>query len=227
MKILIVEDDIDILKLLHTFLTGQGFKVSLAKNYFEAEDKLILYSYDIILLDIGLPDGNGLQLLKFLKSKNIESGVLIVSAKNSLDDKLEGLNLGADDYITKPFDLSELNARINALLRRKNFSGHSKVIFNEISVDTNANTVFVNNNPLTLTKKEYELLLYFIVNKNRMLTKEAIATHLWDDAIDLVDNFDFIYTHIRNLRKKIAELNGSDYVKTVYGMGYKFTDYEV
>jgi len=224
MKILIVEDDIDISKLLHTFLTDQGFKVSRAENYFEAEDKLISYSYDVILLDIGLPDGNGLQLLKFLKSKNIESGVLIVSAKNSLDDKLEGLNLGADDYITKPFDLSELNARINALLRRKNYNGHSKVMFNEISVDTNANTVFVNNNLLTLTKKEYELLLYFIVNKNRMLTKEAIASHLWDDAIDLVDNFDFIYTHIRNLRKKIAELNGSDYVKTVYGMGYKFTD---
>jgi len=224
MKILIVEDDIDILEILNSFLKKQGYKVSQAKNYFEAEDKLITFSYDVILLDISLPDGNGLQLLKFLKSKNIDAGVLIVSAKNSLDDKLEGLNLGADDYITKPFDLSELNARINALIRRKSYGGKSKIVFNEISVDTDAVAAFVNNNPIILTKKEYELLLYFIVNKNRMLTKEAIATHLWDDAIDLVDNFDFIYTHIRNLRKKITDLNGQDYLKTIYGMGYKFTD---
>jgi len=224
MKILIVEDDIDITQALSSFLGEQGFKVSQAKNYFEAEDKLILYSYDVILLDISLPDGNGLQLLKFLKKQNIDSGVLIVSAKNSLDDKLEGLNLGADDYITKPFELSEINARINALLRRKKFGGKTKVVYNEIEIDTDSMLAFVNKKTLVLTKKEYDLLLYFIVNKNRMLTKEAIATHLWDDAIDLVDNFDFIYTHIRNLRKKISDLNGQDYLKTIYGMGYKFTD---
>ncbi len=224
MKILIVEDDLDILQVLSTFLKEQGYKVSQAKNYFEAEDKLISFSYDIILLDISLPDGNGLQLLKFLKNQNIDSGVLIVSAKNSLDDKLDGLNLGADDYITKPFDLSEINARINALLRRKNYGGKTRIVYNEIEIDTDSMLAFVNKKPLLLTKKEYDLLLYFIVNKNRMLTKEAIATHLWDDAIDLVDNFDFIYTHIRNLRKKISDLNGQDYLKTIYGMGYKFTD---
>lgn len=224
MKILIVEDDVEISQLLSNFLTEQGFIVAQAHNYFDAEDKLISYSYDIVLLDITLPDGNGLQLLKFLKTQNIEAGVLIVSAKNSLDDKLEGLNLGADDYITKPFDLSELNARINALLRRKNYAGKTQIIFNEIEIDTEAMSVFVNKNALVLTKKEYDLLLYFMVNKNRMLTKEAIATHLWDDAIDLADNFDFIYTHIRNLRKKIASLNGQDYLKTIYGMGYKFTE---
>jgi len=224
MKILIIEDDQEISRLLSDFLTERGFIIVQANNYFEAEDKLLSFTYDIILLDITLPDGNGLQLLKFLKSQNIESGVLIISAKNSLDDKLEGLNLGADDYITKPFDLSELNARINALLRRKKYDGKTKITFNEIEIDTEAMSAFVNKNPLVLTKKEYDLLLYFIINKNRMLTKEAIATHLWDDAIDLADNFDFIYTHIRNLRKKIADLKGHDYLKTIYGMGYKFTE---
>jgi len=164
MKILIVEDDIDITQALSSFLGEQGFKVSQAKNYFEAEDKLILYSYDVILLDISLPDGNGLQLLKFLKKQNIDSGVLIVSAKNSLDDKLEGLNLGADDYITKPFELSEINARINALLRRKKFGGKTKVVYNEIEIDTDSMLAFVNKKTLVLTKKEYDLLLYFIVN---------------------------------------------------------------
>jgi len=224
MKVLIVEDDQEISTLLSNFLIERDFIVAQAINYFEAEDKLISFTYDIILLDITLPDGNGLQLLKFIKNQNIEAGVLIISAKNSLDDKLLGLNLGADDYITKPFDLSELNARINALLRRKNNAGKTKIIFNEIEIDTEAMSVSVNKKPLVLTKKEYDLLLYFIVNKNRMLTKEAIATHLWDDAIDLADNFDFIYTHIRNLRKKIADLKGSDYLKTIYGMGYKFTE---
>ena len=140
-----------------------------------------------------------------------------------MDDKIQGLDLGADDYLTKPFYLSELNARIKAVLRRKQFDGTSTLTFNEISVDTESKSVSIKGKNIMLTKKEYDLLLFFIINKNRVLTKEAIAEHLWEDNIDLADNFDFIYTHLNNIRKKIKSAGGSDYIKTLYGMGYKFT----
>ena len=190
--------------------------------FFEAEDKLITYEYDVVILDINLPDGNGLELLKLIKSKNSETGVLIVSAKNSLDDKLKGLDLGADDYITKPFHLAELNSRVNSLLRRRKYEGNKNIVFNEIEIDPDAKSAVANGVTLELTKKEYFLLLYFITNKNRVLTKEAIAEHLWGDNIDMVDNFDFIYTHMRNLRKKLKISGATDYLQTIYGLGYKF-----
>ncbi|MDH3323018.1 MAG: response regulator transcription factor [Flavobacteriaceae bacterium] len=222
MKILIVEDELDILNSTVNYLKKEEFVCEIASTYFEAEDKLITYKYDIVILDINLPDGNGLDLLKQIKEKTPETGVLIVSAKNSLDDKLTGLDLGADDYITKPFHLAELNSRINSLIRRKQFAGNKNIIFKEIEIDPEAKTVIANGKTLDLTKKEYYLLLYFITNKNRVLTKEAIAEHLWGDNIDLVDNFDFIYTHMRNLRKKLKKTGATDYVQTIYGLGYKF-----
>ncbi len=175
-------------------------------------------------MDINLPDGNGLDLLKIIKTNKPDTGVLIVSAKNSLDDKLIGLDLGADDYITKPFHLAELNSRINSLIRRQKFEGNHTITFNEIEIDPNAKTVKVNNSLVDLTKKEFFLLLYFITNKNRVLTKESIAEHLWGDSIDLADNFDFIYTHMRNLRKKLKAKGATDYMQTIYGLGYKFGD---
>ncbi|MGA9269330.1 MAG: response regulator transcription factor [Lutimonas sp.] len=222
MKLLIVEDELDLLNSTCVYLQKEDFICEPAANYFEAEDKLLSYNYDVVILDINLPDGNGLDLLKYVKTKSPETGVLIVSAKDSLDDKLKGLDLGADDYITKPFHLAELNSRVNSLLRRRKFEGNNNIIFEEIEIDPVAKIAMVKDKPLELTKKEYFLLLYFITNKNRVLTKEAIAEHLWGDNIDMVDNFDFIYTHMRNLRKKLKKSGANDYLQTIYGLGYKF-----
>ncbi len=224
MKVLIIEDEVELLIAISNFLTREKYICELAENFEKAEDKIATYEYDIILLDITLPDGNGLELLNRIKKRQKLACIIIISAKNSLDDKIQGLDLGADDYITKPFYLSELNARIKAVLRRKQFDGTSTITFNEISVDTDSKAVSVKGNNIILTKKEYDLLLFFMINKNRVLTKEAIAEHLWEDNIDLSDNFDFIYTHLNNIRKKLKSAGGSDYIKTLYGMGYKFTD---
>jgi DNA-binding response OmpR family regulator len=224
MKLLIVEDERALLESISGYLRNQGFVCEEAMTCFAAEDKLVAFDYDIVLLDITLPDGSGLELLHQLKKEHPETGILIVSAKDSLDDKLKGLELGADDYITKPFHLAELNARVNAVIRRRSFRGQPKITFREIAIDPAAKQVTVHGKLVDLTRKEYDLLLYFITNKNRVLTKEAIAEHLWGDNIDMVESFDFIYTHIKNLRKKIQAEGGSDYVRTVYGVGYRFTD---
>jgi two-component system OmpR family response regulator len=224
MKILIIEDEVELLISISNFLTRETFICELAESYEKADDKLAIYEYDIILLDITLPDGNGIELLRSIKKHQKKAGVIIISAKNSLDDKIKGLDLGADDYITKPFYLSELNSRIKAVLRRKQFDGTSILTYNEISVNTESRTVIIKGSAIILTKKEYDLLLFFIINKNRVLTKEAIAEHLWEDSIDMADTYDFIYTHLNNLRKKIRAAGGADYIKTLYGMGYKFTD---
>ncbi len=224
MKILIVEDEVELLILISNYLTKEDYVCELAKSYQKAEDKLLIYQYDIIMLDIGLPDGNGLDLLNIISKTNIQAGVIIVSAKNSIEDKIKGLDLGADDYMTKPFQLSELNSRIRAVLRRRKFKGNSLLKFNEISIDTANKEIKINDIALVFTKKEYDMLLYFVINKNRVLTKEAIAEHLWDDNIDMANNFDFIYTHLNNIRRKIKKAGGNNYIKTIYAMGYKFTD---
>ena len=223
MKILIVEDEIELLVTLNNYLTKEKYICELAENYRKAYEKLSIYEYDIILLDITLPDGNGIDLLKVIRKNNIRAGIIILSAKSSLDDKITGLDYGADDYMTKPFQLSELNSRIKALLRRRRFHGNNTVKFNEISINTDSKVVKIHDREIFFTKKEYDMLLYFVTNKERVLTKEAIAEHLWSDNIDLADNFDFIYTHINNIRRKIKAKGGNDYIKTVYGMGYKFT----
>lgn len=224
MKILVIEDEIELLIAISNYLIKENYICELAENYHNASEKLSIYEYDIILLDIGLPDGNGLDLLKIIKKFNLKAGVIIISAKNSLDDKIKGLDIGADDYMTKPFQLSELNSRIKAILRRRQFGGNTNLIFNEIAINTDSKSVLVNGKELVFTKKEYDLFLYFMVNKNRVLTKEVLAEHLWDDNIDLANSYDFIYTHLNNIRKKIKEAKGIDYIKTIYGMGYKFTD---
>lgn len=223
MKILIVEDEIELLIAMSNFLIRENYICELAENFLKADEKLSIYEYDIILLDISLPDGNGLELLKIIKKYQVKAGVIIISAKDSLDDKISGLDKGADDYMTKPFQLSELNSRIKAVIRRRQFDGNNILKFNEISINTDSKEVSVNEQEINLTKKEYDLLLYFIINKNRVLTKEALAEHLWNDNIDLADNFDFIYTHLNNIRKKIKRTGGNDYIRTIYGMGYKFT----
>lgn len=222
MKILIIEDEKALSESIVTYLKGQDYICEVACDFNTALEKTELYDYDCILLDITLPGGSGLSVLKELRADNKMDGVLIISAKNSIDDKVAGLTLGADDYLSKPFHLSELNARIAAIIRRKQFGGSSIIQFGDLSVDARAKTVTINNAPLELTKKEFELLLYFVSNKKKVISKNAIAEHLWGDEME--GNLDFIYTHIKNLRKKLMEAGNADYIKSVYGMGYKFTD---
>lgn len=225
MKILLIEDEPDLLESVSNNLKKQGYICELAPNVTQANEKLQNFSYDFVLLDITLPDGSGLDLIRTIKEhQSEETRILIISAKASLDDKLSGLDLGADDYITKPFHMAELMSRINAIVRRTSFAGKNEVSFKEIRVDMTACEVWVKDNMVNLTRKEYELLLYFIVNKNRLITKEALAEHLWGDHMEMANNFDFVYTHVKNLRKKILSARGEDYLKTVYGMGYKFTE---
>jgi len=221
LKILIIEDEKELGESIATYLKSENYICEIASDFNKAIEKTELYDYDCILLDITLPGGSGLEILKELKANNKMDGVLIISAKNSLDDKVTGLTLGADDYLSKPFHLSELSARVAAIIRRKNFEGNDVLKFQNISIDTRAKSAFVNEQPLELTRKEYELLLYFMSNKKKVISKNAIAEHLWGD--DMQGNNDFIYTHIKNLRKKLTEAGDADYIKSVYGMGYKFS----
>ena len=223
MKVLLIEDERDLLDSMKTYLESEGCRCETAMDYEKAAEKTNLYQYDCVVVDITLPKGSGLQIVKELKERKSEAGIIIVSAKNSLDDKLAGLDLGSDDYLTKPFHLSELNARIKAIVRRKNFSGKDEIIVNEIRIDVPSREVFIDDKQLTVTTKEYELLLFFIANKNKVITKNAIAEHLWGDDMDQNDSYDFIYTHIKNLRKKMIDKGGEDYIKTIYGIGYNFS----
>jgi len=224
MKILVVEDELELLLEIKEFMSQEDFLCETASSFDEADKKLSLYEYDVAVIDITLPGGSGLQLIKKLQEQKSNTGIMIISAKNSLDDKLYGLDIGADDYLTKPFHMAELNSRINAILRRRKFDGQNEIKFNEIVISPETGVVFVNDKQVFLTKKEYELLIFFIGNRNRLLTKESIAEHLWGEHIDLADNYDFVYVHINNLRRKIMKAGGRDYLKTIYGMGYKLTD---
>ncbi|MDE3213515.1 MAG: response regulator transcription factor [Bacteroidota bacterium] len=221
MKILIIEDEKELSQSISDYLKSEDYVCEIAADFQKAIEKTESYDYDCILLDISLPGGSGLEILRQLKHNKKLDGVLVISAKDSLDDKITGLTLGADDYLAKPFHLSELSARIAAIIRRKNFSGSNLLQFEDVTIDTLAKTVTVENRALELTKKEYELLLYFVSNKNRVISKNAIAEHLWGD--DMEGNHDFIYTHIKNLRKKLSESGQGDLIKSVYGMGYKFS----
>ncbi len=198
MKILLVEDEKGLSDSISTYLKQEGYLCEVVKDFKSADEKIELYQYDCILVDINLPDGNGLNLVKSLKRLKAKAGIIIISARNSVDDKIEGLDLGADDYLSKPFSLAELNSRIKSVLRRRKFDGNNEIVFNEITIKTNESAVYVRDVSLTLTKKEYELILFLISNKNRVLTKETIAEHLWGDDMDMADSYDFIYTHIKN-----------------------------
>jgi DNA-binding response OmpR family regulator len=223
-KILIVEDETGLRDSIEAYFTGSDSVCETAKDFVSALEKVSIYRYDCIILDLTLPDGNGLDIIRHLKDKEFNDGVLIISAKNGLDDRLAGLDLGADDYLTKPFHLSELKSRVMAIVRRKSFNGNNVFKFNEISIDLAAKAVKVNQQSVKFTPKEYSLLLYFMANKGKVVSKSAIAEHLWGDSIDIADNFDFIYSHIKNIRKKIVDSGGKDYIQAAYGMGYKFTE---
>ncbi len=224
MKILIIEDEPALAASIQQYLQQDAYLCEVASTFDEAMLKSGVFEYDCILVDITLPDGNGLDVIKALKKAHSKAGIIIISAKNSLDDKIEGLSIGSDDYLTKPFHLSELNARIKALLRRKHNSGQDRMEFHEISVVTDNQQVEVNGETLNLTRSEYRLLVYFMVNRRRVLSKESIAEHLVGDDAEMLDSFDFIYSHIKNLRKKLVTAGAQDYIHAMYGMGYKFSE---
>ncbi len=221
MKVLVVEDEQALAKSICQYLGSENFNCEHAADFRTAQSRIDGYDYDCIILDIGLPGGSGLQLLTQLKKEHKAEGVLIISAKNSLDDRLQGLRMGADDYLTKPFHLSELSARVGAIIRRKLFQGSTEVQFDALRLDLSAKTVCVNDAPVELTRKEYELLLYFISNKGKVISKAALADHLWGEVADTAGSPDFIYTHIKNLRRKLMAAGSPDYIQSVYGMGYK------
>jgi DNA-binding response OmpR family regulator len=222
MKILIIEDEPDMLNSITGYLAKEGYVCEIASTYIEGQDKLSIYEYDCIVLDINLPGGNGLDLLEELKKNKTNTGVIIISARHSLDDKIRGLNLGADDYLPKPFHLSELNARLNALLRRLKFEGSNDIEVGDIKIDLDQRLVYVNKKAIVLNRKEYELLIFFVSNKNRVVKKTSLTEHLWGDNIDQADSYDFLYSQIKNLRKKLSEAGSNAEIQTVYGIGYKF-----
>lgn len=224
MKVLIIEDEPALQQSIKTYLEHQGFVCEAVDDFLSGLDKIRQYQYDCVVVDIGLPYGSGLDIVKELKAIESQSGIIIISARGALEDKLKGLELGSDDYLTKPFHLSELNARIQAIIRRRTFGGNKAIVFNEIRLEPEAQRVTVEGAPVELTDKEYRLLEYFIANQRRVLTKAAIAAHIWGDEYEQVGNYDFIYTHIKNLRKKLIDAGSADYIKTVYGTGYRFTD---
>ena len=211
------------LGLIKHFLEDENYTVETAENFNSGLDKIVSYDYDCILLDIMLPGGNGLDLLQQLKNLNKTDSVIIISAKNSLDDKINGLNLGADDYLTKPFHLTELNARIKSVIRRKKMDGRKLLELANLKVDIEERQVFVNNQPLTLNRKELDILAFLMMNKNRIASKSAIAENIWGDYIDQVNDFDFIYSQIKNLRKKLRDNGAEVDINAMYGMGYKLT----
>ena len=223
MKVLVIEDEKQLVKSILLALRGEGYVCEVANSAAEANEKIALFEYDCILLDINLPDGNGLKILENMKDRQKTEGVIILTAKNSLEDKVKGLNLGADDYLAKPFFMPELIARVSAIIRRKRFDGNNKIVFNEIEVDLLGKSAKANDKLLELTRMEFSLLMFLIANKNRVVSKNAIAEHLSGDNAELLDKFDFIYSHMKNLKRKLTEAGSNDYIKTVYGLGYKFS----
>ena len=222
MKILIIEDDLELLKLLLRYLKKEAYTCEVATSLKEGYKKINNYEYDCVLIDLNLPDGDGLKLVPILREDSSQTSIVIISAKNSIEDKVKGLNMGADDYLIKPFNLSELNARIKAIMRRKTNLLKKELNFGDLVIKLDERTVSINETNLQLTKKEYDILLYLARNKNRIITKDSIAEYLWGDYMDTAISYDFIYAHVKNLRKKLASYNYEDLVKTVYGIGYKF-----
>ena len=224
MKILIIEDEQDLRETVKASLLKEKFVVETAADYWSALDKINDYDYDCILLDIMLPGGNGLDLLRELKRLRRSDSVLIVSAKDSLDDKVDGLDLGADDYLTKPFHLAELNARVKSLIRRRKAQGDVSIRLGNLELNPDKRSVAIDDQELQLNRKEFDLLYYFVVNPNRVITKTTLAESIWGDNIDQADSLDFIYSQVKNLRRKLKQAGATVELKAVYGFGYKLTE---
>ncbi|MCM5529670.1 response regulator transcription factor [Parasegetibacter sp. NRK P23] len=223
MKVLIVEDEKELASAMRTYLERENLVCEVADNFRHGMAMMESFDYDCVLLDITLPDGNGLDILKEMKASHKMDGVIIISAKDAIEDRVYGLNLGADDYLAKPFHLSELYARTAAVIRRRRYNGSNTITINELTIDLIAKTVFVNDHPVELTRKEYDLLLYLAANRNRVVSKNAIAENLAGDSAAFFDSFDFIYAHMKNLKRKLQEAGCADYIRAVYGMGYKLS----
>lgn len=221
MKLLVIEDEQELRNTILHFFQQEKYLVEVARDYEEALEKLYLYAYDCIILDINLPGGSGLDLLTKMQASQVAYNVIITSARNSLDDKIVGLDLGADDYLTKPFHLAELNARVKAILRRKQLSGSQLLQLNNLRVDFESREAFVEGTNLTLNRKEFDVLSFFLLNQNKLIHKTALAEHVWGDHTDTADSFDFIYSQIKNLRKKFKDSQAQLEIQAVYGIGYK------
>lgn len=224
MKILVIEDEPEMRENIVLSLQTEAYVVETADDYYSAREKLGIYQYDCILLDIGLPGGDGLSLLEEVQKDGLQTGVIIVSAKDSLDDKVKGLNLGADDYLPKPFHMAELHARVKSIIRRKTLGGTSVIQLGNLRIDTEQRTVHAGETGLSLNRKEYDVLLYLVTNKGRLVAKTALAEHVWGDTIDEANSFDFIYSQIKNLRKKLKDHGAGVEINAVYGVGYKLVE---
>ncbi len=222
MNILLVEDDTGLSSSIREFLVGQGYVCETTAQYSDADLKARLYQYDCFVVDITLPDGNGLDIVQTLKRNESPAGILIISARDSLNDKVKGLELGADDYLTKPFHLAELNARIKAILRRRFQGGFDRIEEGVLTIIPDTREVLVAEESISLTPKEFDLLLFLVNNQGHVLSKETIAEHLWGSFMDQADSFEFIYYHIKNIRKKLNNSQAGNYIQTVYGVGYTF-----
>jgi DNA-binding response OmpR family regulator len=223
MKLLIVEDEVSLLHSIQEFFMQEEYVCDGTETLKDAINKIEDVNYDCIILDINLPDGNGLQLLQYLHKHEKEDCVVIISARNSLDDKITGLNLGADDYLTKPFHLSELNARVKALLRRKYPQGANIIQAGDLNLNLLLRTATFAGLPVVLTKNEYDLLVYLLNNKNRVVGKQAIAEHIYGHQADDLPSYDFVYSQIKNLKRKLKEKGAEDIIQTIYGIGYKLS----
>lgn len=224
MKLLIIEDERTLSQNIANYLSKEDYRCEQAYTFDDAIEKVTLYDYDCILLDLMLPGGNGLDILQVIKQKTNPTGVVIVSAKDSLDDKINGIKIGADDYLPKPFHLSELSVRVYSVIRGRHFSGNNLLTTQSITIDLLSKEVKVNGQSIVFTKSEYELLLFFISNRNQVITKSALAEHLSGDMADMLDNQDFIYAHIKNLKAKLAHAGCKNCIKNLYGIGYKWNE---
>lgn len=224
MKILVIEDEQGLRDAIKDSLQKEAYLVETADDFNTAYEKLFIYEYDCILLDIMLPNGSGLDILKELKKANKTENVIIISARDSLEDKLTGLALGADDYLTKPFHIAELNARVKAVLRRNKLEGKNIIELGNISFDLEERLLLVEEQLVNLNRKEFDILKYFLFNKNRLVTRTALAEYVWGDHIDQADNFDFIYSQIKNIRKKLTDSGAKIEIQAVYGVGYKMVE---
>lgn len=224
MKILVIEDEQELAAGIMAYLSAEDYRCEAASTYTQALEKLAAFHYDCILLDLTLPGGDGMQLLEAIKAQQKQDGVIIISAKNALEDKIKGLQIGADDYLAKPFHLPELAARIHSVIRRRQFANASIIRQQEITIDLPGKAVSVQDTPVNVTRKEFDLLLYLVSNRNRVVSRAALAEHLSGDMADMMDNHDFVYTHIKNLKKKLQEAGAANYIRTIYGTGYKWEE---
>lgn len=222
--LLIIEDERSLMESMVSYLETGGYRCITAGTYHEALLAIDRFDYYCVVVDLNLPDGDGLKIIKLLKENQATCGIIVVSARDTLNDRILGLQTGADDYLVKPFDLSELNARIQSVIRRTRYTGQNHLIFRDLVIDPDNKTALLSGEPMELTRKEFDILLYLITNKNRVITKDAIAEHIWGDSIYGTDYSEMVYTHMKNLRKKLLVKTGIDWIQTVYGTGYRIAE---